>query len=91
MLDLFRLPNGRKSDNKQSTEQDDNDRPAVLLMHNFLSSSDDFILPGTEDGLAFYLADAGYDVYVGNTRGNQYGRRHTTLNPDRDSAFWNYW
>lgn len=78
-------------DSNSSSQQRDDNRPAVLLMHNCLASSDEFILPGPEYGLAYYLADRGYDVFIGNARGTPYGRRHTTLNPDRDGAFWNYW
>ena len=31
------------------------------------------------------MADAGYDVYLGNNRGNSYSRGHVHLDPSRDA------
>lgn len=39
---------------------------------------------------AYLLADLGYDVWLSNVRGNTYGRKHQTLNPDKDSDFWQW-
>jgi hypothetical protein len=45
------------------------------------------VINGEGEGLGFVLAAAGYDVWLGNSRGNTYGREHEYLNPD-DPAFW---
>lgn len=38
---------------------------------------------------AYVLADADYDVWLPNSRGNFYSRHHLTLNP-KDANFWNF-
>jgi len=35
----------------------------------------------------FILADAGFDVWLGNVRGNTYGRTHVKYKPS-DAQFW---
>ncbi|XP_046666736.1 lipase 1-like [Homalodisca vitripennis] len=40
-------------------------------------------------GACYLLADQGYDVWMGNPRGNIYSKAHETLHPD-DPNFWNW-
>lgn len=37
----------------------------------------------------YLLADRGYDVWMGNARGNTYSKKHKTYTPD-DSEFWDF-
>ena len=42
-----------------------------------------------DNTLAFALVKAGYDVFLGNTRGNLYSMKHERLDPLKDDEFWN--
>ena len=59
----------------------------VLLRHGFQGDSGNFVYGGVNYGLAFELYHAGYDVYLANSRGNRYGKKHKSLDPDSDE-FW---
>lgn len=39
--------------------------------------------------VAYLLHDQGYDVWMGNARGNTYSRKHVSLNPS-SAKFWQY-
>jgi hypothetical protein len=49
-----------------------------------LSSSEVYLLNG-QNSTAYQIASYGYDVWVGNNRGNVHGRRHVYCNPNGDN------
>ncbi|VVC86707.1 unnamed protein product [Leptidea sinapis] len=83
---MHRIPYGRDNNNEPG------DKPVVFVMHGLWGSSADFILMGPGSGLAYLLAEEGYDVWMGNARGNYYSRRHEWLRPDAllNTSFWNF-
>ncbi|CAF4225002.1 unnamed protein product, partial [Rotaria socialis] len=83
ILGVFRIPHGRNA--SSSTPG----RP-VLLQHGLLDSATSWVINFPEQSLGFILADAGYDVWLGNMRGNHYSRAHVKYNPDHDEAFWDF-
>ncbi|KAK7863255.1 hypothetical protein R5R35_001464 [Gryllus longicercus] len=62
-------------------------RPPVILQHGMMACSEYFVLGGPDMAPALRLADAGYDVWMTNVRGNQFSKRHETLGR-RDRRFW---
>lgn len=64
-------------------------KPSVILQHGLLSSSADWVIPGRGKALAYIMVDQGYDVWLGNARGNTYSRAHVTLSTS-DSKFWDF-
>lgn len=60
-----------------------------MLLSSLLSSSTDWVVTGPQQGLAFILADAGYDVWMGNARGNTHSRKHLYLSPKK-KEFWQF-
>lgn len=64
-------------------------RPAVYLQHGLLGSSADWLVNGPQQSFAYLLADAGYDLWMGNVRGSTHSRQHITLSPD-SKEFWHF-
>ncbi|XP_072747886.1 lysosomal acid lipase/cholesteryl ester hydrolase-like [Anoplolepis gracilipes] len=67
----------------------DNSSLPVLLNHAFLCTSADWVILGKNKALAYLLADQGYDVWLGNFRGNTYSRAHISLSPSQ-KEFWDF-
>jgi lysosomal acid lipase/cholesteryl ester hydrolase len=60
----------------------------VLMLHGIFASSGDFIVSGKESP-GLFLANNGYDVWVGNVRGNRYSLKHKNMTI-KDSKFWDF-
>ena len=70
---------------------EDEPRTPVLLQHGLLDASSTWVINFPNQSLGFFLADAGYDVWLGNMRGNTYGLRHRnkSITP-KTAAFWDF-
>lgn len=60
------------------------------MNHGLLDSADAFIINFKDKAPAFVAAEQGYDVWLGNNRGNKYSMLHTTLDAEKDSKYWRY-
>jgi len=80
ILTAFRIPGkvGETGKNK----------PPIYFQHGILDSADCWIMNTPDKAPAFIASDAGYDVWLGNSRGNKYSRDHNRLDPDWDDEFW---
>jgi len=84
ILSIQRIPYGINE-----KPQKNGQRPVVFLQHGLLDASSSFVINYPDQSLGFILADSGYDVWLGNMRGNTYGLEHVKLNPNQEE-FWDF-
>uniref|UniRef100_A0A182QAY7 Lipase n=1 Tax=Anopheles farauti TaxID=69004 RepID=A0A182QAY7_9DIPT len=65
------------------------DKKPLLILHGLLSCSIDWTVQGPERSLSFIAADEGYDVWLGNVRGNTFSKEHEKLS-SKDREYWNF-
>lgn len=61
----------------------------MLIVHGFCLEGGDWVDNFPDTSLAFILADAGYDVWIGNNRGNSWSRQHRSLSIASEE-FWDF-
>lgn len=81
-IKIFRIPHGKGP-------KPEAPGPPVLLSHGVLDAAGSWVTNLPHQSLAYLLADAGYDVWLGNVRGTKYSqrKRHTPHLPLTDWAF----
>ena len=80
---MWRIKHGNQNGTKSNGK-------AVLLQHALICSGHNFLSNTEDKALAFVLANQGFDVWIGNNRGNFFSRKHATLDPDKDASFWDF-
>ncbi|KAJ3640680.1 hypothetical protein Zmor_027226 [Zophobas morio] len=75
LLTLFRIPR-------------QNPKGVIFFQHSLCTDARIWVSQYNES-IAFFFWRAGYDVWLGNTRGNYFCKKHVSLNPT-EAAFWNF-
>ncbi|KAF8070420.1 triacylglycerol lipase [Lyophyllum atratum] len=88
LLGLHRLPS--KKGEQRSSPGTSTGKPVVYLHHGLLMNSEVWVcLTDEERCLPFTLVEQGYDVWLGNNRGNKYSKKSIHSGPNT-TKFWDF-
>ncbi|CCD72909.2 Partial AB-hydrolase lipase domain-containing protein [Caenorhabditis elegans] len=86
ILTLHRIPHGKNETSKSASKTP---KPVVFLQHGLLCTSSIWLLNLPRQSAGYIFADQGYDVWLGNMRGNTYSKEHTRMT-SADRRFWKF-
>ncbi|KAH7965819.1 hypothetical protein HPB49_011355 [Dermacentor silvarum] len=90
LLQLHRIRHGRDGHcGANETSSACCERGPLFFMTGLLADSASIVLDFPKQSLGYVLADNGYDVWLGNVRGNTYGKKHKNLDV-KSKKFWNF-
>ncbi|GMS85509.1 hypothetical protein PENTCL1PPCAC_7684, partial [Pristionchus entomophagus] len=84
VLTMHRIPYG-----KQGPGPDGSCKPIMFMQHGIEADSTNWIANLPDNSAAFMFADAGFDVWLGNMRGNTYAKNHISIDPKKEE-FWEF-
>lgn len=82
ILELHRIPYGK-------TGPGSGKRPVIFMQHGLECSSTNWIINLPSESAGFIFADAGFDVWLGNFRGNTYSKHNVNVS-NKDKKFWEF-
>uniref|UniRef100_A0A0R3RJ31 Lipase n=1 Tax=Elaeophora elaphi TaxID=1147741 RepID=A0A0R3RJ31_9BILA len=83
-LELHRIP-----DSKTANHFGNQSKLVIFLQHGFIGSSAVWVTNLPNQSAAFIFADAGFDVWMGNVRGNTYSTKHVNYTQS-DLKYWKF-
>ncbi|XVE67712.1 hypothetical protein DITRI_Ditri09bG0010400 [Diplodiscus trichospermus] len=85
ILNIQRIPEGRAGGSPSNGGK----KQPVLIQHGVLVDGMTWLLNSPDQNLPMILADKGFDVWIANTRGTRFSRKHVSLDPAQPE-FWNW-